>query len=504
MGRTRRVTVATTADIPQVVERPPPALDSPVEVSRASSFDWKDHWYPIAFTKDIGSAPYPFTLLEEPIVLWRDGAGEYQCLADSCPHRLVPLSEGRVAPDGTLQCAYHGWQFRGDGACTLIPQGGHPASPRACARSYACRAAQGLVWVMLRPAGDARAAAALPPTLPELDEGGWLAFGDMWRDLPYDAVTLIENVIDAGHVPFTHHATVSKRTSSGSFADLAVTERSEAGFRGLWPSGPRRGALGPQATEWRGPNLMRHTIEAQETRGFSNITAVYAVPIAPGRCRAIVRQPFKFKNRVIPAVMGLVPRFATHLDALKILDDDVVFLHLQEEKVVKAGLATKPPGQVYHMPGASDALVTAFRTWIQKMAGGGPFGAQDEGWLARAGPRLGQTQLLDHWESHCSRCESCRTAEQRLKVVRGVAAALGALCGLATLVVGGLACVGAIDGIVSTFSSTSLAAVAGVTGMFCAAMGLLVAWTTNVLGRFHLGRHPLPRNLVPGEWQAAV
>lgn len=45
------MTVATTADIPQVVERPPPALDSPVEVSRASSFDWKDHWYPIAFTK---------------------------------------------------------------------------------------------------------------------------------------------------------------------------------------------------------------------------------------------------------------------------------------------------------------------------------------------------------------------------------------------------------------------------------------------------------------------
>ena len=25
--------------------------------------------------------------------------------------------------------------------------------------------------------------------------------------------------------------------------------------------------------------------------------AVYGVPVAPGRCRAIVRQPFRFKNK---------------------------------------------------------------------------------------------------------------------------------------------------------------------------------------------------------------
>lgn len=33
------------------------------------------------------------------------------------------------------------------------------------------------------------------------------------------------------------------------------------------------------------------------------------------------------------------------------------------------------------MPGASDAYVTAFRSWLQRSAGGGPFGPQNEDWL---------------------------------------------------------------------------------------------------------------------------
>lgn len=35
--------------------------------------------------------------------------------------RQVPLSEGRVH-DGTLECAYHGWEFDGSGKPVVIPQ----------------------------------------------------------------------------------------------------------------------------------------------------------------------------------------------------------------------------------------------------------------------------------------------------------------------------------------------------------------------------------------------
>ena len=51
------------------------------------------------------------------------------------------------------------------------------------------------------------------PLVPVLQEeaGGWAAgwlVQDIFRDLPMDALTLLENVLDVSHVPFTHHATV--------------------------------------------------------------------------------------------------------------------------------------------------------------------------------------------------------------------------------------------------------------------------------------------------------
>ena len=55
----------------------------------------------------------------------------------------MPLSEGRIETDGTLQCAYHGWRFNAEGACTTIPQAESPEAqrksaghPRACVASY--------------------------------------------------------------------------------------------------------------------------------------------------------------------------------------------------------------------------------------------------------------------------------------------------------------------------------------------------------------------------------
>ncbi len=38
------------------------------------------------------------------------------------------------------------------------------------------------------------------------------------------------------------------------------------------PAGPRKGGLGAQHTLFQGPVLMRHTIDAYDTRGFANIT----------------------------------------------------------------------------------------------------------------------------------------------------------------------------------------------------------------------------------------
>lgn len=88
-------------------------------------FDWRNQWYPVHFARDLPEGkPQRVYIFDEPIVLLkRPGDQGVVALRDRCPHRAAALSEGRMTPDGQLQCAYHGWSFDGaSGICTNIPQ----------------------------------------------------------------------------------------------------------------------------------------------------------------------------------------------------------------------------------------------------------------------------------------------------------------------------------------------------------------------------------------------
>jgi phenylpropionate dioxygenase-like ring-hydroxylating dioxygenase large terminal subunit len=83
-----------------------------------------DQWYPFAPVCDLDpGAPHGKTVLGLRVVAWYDrAADEWRVFDDSCPHRLAPLSEGRIDDKGRLQCVYHGWCFDGRGSCKFIPQ----------------------------------------------------------------------------------------------------------------------------------------------------------------------------------------------------------------------------------------------------------------------------------------------------------------------------------------------------------------------------------------------
>ena len=78
-------------------------------------------------------------------MVWKDPTtSQWRAFRDACPHRLVPLSEGRIdAATGNLECPYHGWQFDQAGACTAMPEGGNPRTARACATVYPAAMKQG-------------------------------------------------------------------------------------------------------------------------------------------------------------------------------------------------------------------------------------------------------------------------------------------------------------------------------------------------------------------------
>jgi phenylpropionate dioxygenase-like ring-hydroxylating dioxygenase large terminal subunit len=94
--------------------------------------------------------------LGEPVMIGRTRAGAVYALRDVCPHRAAKLSAGKVSaePGGgeTVECPYHGWRFRTDGACARIPSltADEPLDiSKIRVRTYPLVEAQGLVWIWI-------------------------------------------------------------------------------------------------------------------------------------------------------------------------------------------------------------------------------------------------------------------------------------------------------------------------------------------------------------------
>lgn len=114
----------------------PRFADGTEVAERLDDFAWERQWYAAAIVADLDPRrPHSLELLGRRLVVWRDAANEWRAFADECPHRLAPLSEGRIEPsDGSLMCSYHGWRFDGQGRCVAIPQAvDSKAMKNACA-----------------------------------------------------------------------------------------------------------------------------------------------------------------------------------------------------------------------------------------------------------------------------------------------------------------------------------------------------------------------------------
>ena len=379
---------------------------------------WQNAWYPVAYLQDLDpSRPTPFTLLGQDLVLWFErSSAQWRALADVCPHRLVPLSEGRLNEAGELECPYHGWSFNGEGRCTAIPQapeGSSPSPQRSQCRRYATAEAQGMLFVF---AGDAAVASpeALP-LVPVLEEEGWLV-QDTFRDLPMDALTLLENVLDVSHVPFTHHATVGRRENAGP-VELELTSFGPQGFTGLWQEGPRRGKLGSQFTTFSAPGLMWHDLTA---KGFGRIlTVVYATPIRRGECRLFARFPFRFESALPARLLRLRPQWLQHIGNHTVLEDDQVFLHWQERVLEQRGGSEAATRNCF-LATSADRYVRALHDWQNRYAGE-PFLGQ------RLPPRLSRDQLMDRYEAHTRHCRSCSGALRQLQRLNQIGLVLAGL-----------------------------------------------------------------------------
>lgn len=393
----------------RVTETIPAGGDNP------EHFDWQEVWYPVHYIEDLDkSQPTPFTLLERDLVLWWDNhEHQWRAFLDECPHRLAPLSAGRINKDGLLECPYHGWTFSGTGKCDRIPQqvegGKAEDSQRACATSLPTIVQQGLLFVY--PGIPENAHKTKVPLVDILEEKeGWICL-NTFRDIPYDALTLMENVLDSSHIPYTHHRTVGNRANV-SPVELEVIESGKWGFRGTWAAGPRKGTLGRQDTTFIAPGLMWHDLTSKQFG--RTLTVVYATPIRKGECRLFARLPFKFSSKLPGLFLKLTPRWYSHIGQNGVLEDDQIFLHHQERYLEQRG-GSGNFTKAFYLPTKADLFVFQLRSWVNQYSVD-PFAGKT---LTSALPKQ---VLLDRYHSHTEKCASCHAALLNLQRLRiGVA-----------------------------------------------------------------------------------
>ncbi|MGG4605357.1 Rieske 2Fe-2S domain-containing protein [Paenalcaligenes sp. Me131] len=171
----------------------------------------RNTWYVGALSSELGQALHAVKMLNENIVMYRKQDGTPVALEDSCPHRRLPLSKGRLIND-EVECGYHGLTFDCSGQCVKAP--GVAQIPRAAVvRQYPCAERYGMVWVWMGDAALADESQIID--IPEWGREGWgVNSGDaMTIDCNYLYVT--DNLLDPSHVSWVHQTSFGSASMIG-------------------------------------------------------------------------------------------------------------------------------------------------------------------------------------------------------------------------------------------------------------------------------------------------
>jgi len=276
------------------------------EQSATAAGELNNTWYAVGFSDDINSdKPFGTRLFGEPVVLYRDAAGEATCVRDVCPHRSAPLSMGDVE-DGQLRCFYHGWGFGAKGACESVPTGAPPNN--LCVRSFAVAEHEGMlyVWRGNPLAADARklptnAAAAAAP-LAVIDTT--LDFGSEWADVA-------EHCVSQPHLHWLHDSTLPPPGTMLPQPLSVLPTRAES------------------STQTAATREAAHIVRHVGASGFDE--TMHVVPIGPERSRVLLRQVVPRENN---ALLAMVLQLPGMLALFTVLIQNWNFLVAESDKAV--------------------------------------------------------------------------------------------------------------------------------------------------------------------------
>ena len=190
----------------------------------------RNAWYIAAWSEELDDGLLPRTIMDQPLVLYRDSNGVPGALEDRCCHRGAPLTHGTVV-DAGLQCGYHGLTFDTNGTCVVVP-GQKNIPPQARVRSYPVVERNQILWIWM---GDpARADESQIVEYPYHDQPEKWPHRKAMFQIKANYMLMIDNLMDLTHLGYVHNKTIGGNPNQHVAADMQTRQTDTGAYFIRW------------------------------------------------------------------------------------------------------------------------------------------------------------------------------------------------------------------------------------------------------------------------------
>ncbi len=183
----------------------------------------RNAWYIAAWAEELDDGLVGRTIMNEPLVIFRDADGKASALEDRCCHRGAPLTSGQVTSEG-IECGYHGLIFDGAGKCVRVP-GQDNVPSNAWVRSYPIVERHQFVWIWM---GDpAKADESLIIDYPYHEQPDKWPHRKTMFPIKANYMMMMDNLMDLSHLGYVHGKTIggNPNVHTGAETTAEPTER---------------------------------------------------------------------------------------------------------------------------------------------------------------------------------------------------------------------------------------------------------------------------------------
>ena len=190
----------------------------------------RNAWYIAAWAEELDGGILSRTIMNQPMVIYRDAEGKVGALEDRCCHRGAPLTHGNVVEAG-LQCGYHGLTFDTSGNCVAIPgQKNIPA--QAHVQAFPMVERNEILWIWM---GD--------PALADDTEIVDYPYHDDKEKWPHrkamfqiksNYMLMIDNLMDLTHLGYVHNRTIGGNPLNHVSAEMEMKQTEKGAYFIRW------------------------------------------------------------------------------------------------------------------------------------------------------------------------------------------------------------------------------------------------------------------------------